>query len=58
MCNLKRNRALTKKPDFINLTAVSMEIPQETVCHVSFEIMGLFMRCSCHAFSVEVQTNH
>ena len=27
MCNLKRSGALTEKPDFVNLTVLSMEIP-------------------------------
>ena len=58
MCNLKRSGAFTEKPNFVNLTELSMEIPEEIVCYVSFEIMGFFIRCSCHALSVEVQTNH
>ena len=58
MCNLKRSGVFTEKPDFVNLTVHSMEIPSEIGCHVSFEIMGIFIRCSCHAFSVEVQINH
>ena len=58
MCNLKRSGDFTEKPNFVNLTALSMEIPEEIVCHVSFEIMGIFIRCSCHALSEEVETNH
>ena len=46
MCNLKRSGAFTEKPDFENLTVLSMEIPYEFVCHVSFEIMGIFIRYS------------
>ena len=57
MCNLKRNEDFTEKPDFVSLTVLSMEIPLEIVCHVSFEIMGIFIRCSCHELSVEAQTN-
>ena len=58
ICNLKRSGAFTEKHDFVNLTVLSMEIPLETVCHFSFKIMGIFIRVSCHALSVEVQTNH
>ena len=55
MCNLKRSGAFTEKPVFVNITALSMEIPLEIVCHVSFKIIEIFIRRSCHALSVEVQ---
>ena len=42
MCNLKRGGTSTEKFDFVNSTVLSMEIPYEIVCHVSFEIMGIF----------------
>ena len=58
MCKLKRSGAFTEKHDFVNLTVLSVEIPIEIVCHFSFEIMGFFIRFSCHALSVEIQTNH
>ena len=60
MCNLKRSGTFTKKPDFVNLTVLLMEVPYEIVCHVFFEIMGIFIRYSCHVTHslVEVQTNH
>ena len=58
MSNLKRSGAFTHTPDFVKLTVLSMEIPYEIVCHISFEIIGIFIRCSCHALSVEFQTNH
>ena len=58
MCNLKRSGAFTKKHDFVNLTVLSIEIPSGIVCHFSFAIMLFFIRFSCHALSVEAQTNH
>ena len=58
MCNFKRSGAFTEKHDFVKLIMLSMEIPLEIVCHFSFEIVGIFIRFSCHAFSVVAQTNH
>ena len=59
MCNLKKSGVFKEKPDFVNLTVLSMEIPLKIVCHVSLEIIGIFfIRCSCHVLSVEVQINH
>ena len=54
MCDLKRSGTFTEKPDFVNAIGLSVEI----VCLVSFEIVVIFIRCSCHALSVKVQLNH
>ena len=35
----------------------SVYLYEEIVSHFSFEIMGTFIRCSCHALSEEVQAN-
>ena len=55
MCILKRGGAFTEKHDFVNLNVLSIEI-SEVVCHLSFEIMGMFVRFSRDALCVEVQT--
>ena len=38
MCNLERSGTFTKKPDFVNLTMLLMEVPYEIVCHVFFVV--------------------
>ena len=38
-----------ENPDLFYITKLLMEIPQE--------IMGIFISFSCHALSVDVQTN-